>query len=297
MLRLQQPTYTHNNIIDLLTRNMKDEDLVSKLNDLNNCNQINNIWKQYDILAQNQQLFSIPQYTQNGILNNVVGNLNYDDCIKLYTRYFSVQGKEIRRVYDAILVQSEKCPYCGNIGTSAQLDHYLPKQSYPQYSVYPKNLIPCCRDCNEGYKKAALANTEAEQLINPYFDKNIFFSEQWIFATYQATSLNDRSARVIYSVNCPSNWADIDKARAQKHFNDLGLGARFAKEANNQLQTLIPHLQKFLDMQWSYNEIYDFYINSGSHRSINHWERVMYQALCNYIQTLIKDFLCPNSQK
>lgn len=213
--------------------------------------------------------------------------LNYDDCIKLYTRYFSVQNKEIRKIYDEILVQSERCPYCGNIGISTQLDHYLPKQSYPQYSVYPKNLIPCCKDCNEGYKRTMLAQTEEEQLINPYFDKNIFFDEQWIVAIYKATSLNDPNAIVTYTVNCPPNWSNIDRIRAKKHFEDLDLGVRFAKEANNQIQTIHHHLQLFLDKQWSYQKIYDFYIDTGNHRPINHWERVMYQALCNYIKTLL----------
>lgn len=286
MFRLQPPIYNNQDIIDLLTENMRNADLVNKLQNSNNCAQINQMWSCYDTLAQNQQLFSAPTYNQNGILNNVVGNLNYDDCIKLYASYFSVKGKGIRRIYDEILVNSERCPYCGNIGISAQLDHYLPQNSYPQYSVYPKNLIPCCRDCNEGYKKAAFAQKEEEQLINPYFDKHIFFDEQWIFATYQATSLNDQSARVIYRVDCPSDWTNIDKARAQKHFNDLGLGVRFATEANNRLRTTIHDLQKFLDRQWSYNEIYDFYVDTANGRPINHWERVMYQALCNYIQTL-----------
>ena len=83
MLRLQQPIYTNQNIIDLLTKNMNNANLIGKLEDPNNCIQINQIWSQYDILAQTQQLFSIPQYNQNGILNNVVGSLNYDDCIKL----------------------------------------------------------------------------------------------------------------------------------------------------------------------------------------------------------------------
>ena len=38
------------------------------------------------------------------------------------------------------------CPMCGGFGNGT-LDHYLPKDTYPEFSVFSKNLIPAC-NCN-----------------------------------------------------------------------------------------------------------------------------------------------------
>lgn len=146
----------------------------SKLQNQTNKDLLIQAWDNYDQMASEQQLFSILPNSQYGIVHKIIGDLSYDDLIQMYENYFTKKEKKIRRIYDEILAKSERCPCCGGIGISAQLDHYLPKQKYPQYSAYPKNLIPCCRDCNEGYKKAIFATQEKDQLIHPYFDKEIF---------------------------------------------------------------------------------------------------------------------------
>lgn len=50
-----------------------------------------------------------------------------------------------------ILLQSnefrDKCHYCG-INMVDTFDHYLPKSLFPEYSVMPINLFPCCAQCN-----------------------------------------------------------------------------------------------------------------------------------------------------
>lgn len=288
MLKIQQPNYNNKTVIDLLLENMdRNVSIKGKLKDIQNFNNLNQIWNEYDKLAQNYQLFSISPYAGNSITTNIMNNLNYHEFIMMYERYLRKKGKRVRRIYDEILANSEKCPLCGHIGTSAQLDHYLPKSNYPQYSVYPKNLIPCCRDCNQGYKKTQFAKKEEEQLIHPYFDKDIFFDDQWIYAEYKSTSLCDREAIVVYYVQAPDTWSQIDKVRVQKHFNDLDLGIRFAKEANTYLQTLIPQLIK-LKFTMSDRELLDFYKDIGCDFPINHWTRVMYGALREYIANLVK---------
>jgi hypothetical protein len=53
-------------------------------------------------------------------------------------------------------VQLRVCPACdrqrpdrirGIIGS--QVNHFLPKESYPFYSIHPDNLVPVCSECNE----------------------------------------------------------------------------------------------------------------------------------------------------
>lgn len=43
---------------------------------------------------------------------------------------------------------SDFCLYCG-IGEIDQIDHFLPKEHFPEFSIHHKNLIPICGKCNE----------------------------------------------------------------------------------------------------------------------------------------------------
>jgi hypothetical protein len=61
-----------------------------------------------------------------------------------------------------------KCQYCG-IGSPASIDHYLPKSKFPEFSVLPINLLPCCGECNR-IKGNVFLNNGERQIINFYFD-------------------------------------------------------------------------------------------------------------------------------
>lgn len=40
-----------------------------------------------------------------------------------------------------------ECPYCGYPFAPDTLDHFIPKEHWPEYSIYSNNLIPQCRGC------------------------------------------------------------------------------------------------------------------------------------------------------
>ncbi|KAF7764939.1 hypothetical protein PCIT_b1045 [Pseudoalteromonas citrea] len=39
------------------------------------------------------------------------------------------------------------CPFCGNPKKPDTLDHFIPKVQWPEYSIFPNNLVPQCRGC------------------------------------------------------------------------------------------------------------------------------------------------------
>jgi hypothetical protein len=60
------------------------------------------------------------------------------------------------------------CPMCGSMH-SGTLDHYLPKEGYPIFSVFSKNLVPACK-CNSKRGEALSGNNPGERVLHPYFD-------------------------------------------------------------------------------------------------------------------------------
>lgn len=61
------------------------------------------------------------------------------------------------------------CPVCGRdaLGT---LDHYLPKNDFPEFSFLSKNLVPSCDRCNNLKNDSYKGTVASERPIHPYFD-------------------------------------------------------------------------------------------------------------------------------
>ena len=61
------------------------------------------------------------------------------------------------------------CQYCGLNNVESIYDHYLPKESFPEYAVYGFNLVPCCFTCNAKKSEIFLRHGQ-RQFINLYYD-------------------------------------------------------------------------------------------------------------------------------
>lgn len=63
-----------------------------------------------------------------------------------------------------------RCPFCG-ISESSTLDHYLPKEKYPEFSVFPMNLVPSCAICNTRKRDRILVEgTNVRMFLHPCYD-------------------------------------------------------------------------------------------------------------------------------
>lgn len=63
------------------------------------------------------------------------------------------------------------CAICGS-HHNGTLDHYLPKQDYPEFSIMPSNVVPACSICNSGAKgRISKGQNSNERFLHPYFDK------------------------------------------------------------------------------------------------------------------------------
>ncbi|WP_322843998.1 hypothetical protein [Pseudomonas sp. B33.4] len=60
------------------------------------------------------------------------------------------------------------CPMCGSPKTTS-LDHLLPKEDYPEFSIFSKNLVPAC-DCNTKRKTNTKDVRLHARVLHPYFD-------------------------------------------------------------------------------------------------------------------------------
>jgi hypothetical protein len=235
----------------------------------------------YLTAAVNGELYNIPAL--NSGRNDdpvIVGTLLKSELLKLYAQYFVSADKPARKIYDAILNGAkDQCPFCGGIGSPRNLDHFLPKTHFPQFSILPVNLVPSCLDCNLGEKGSKYSALPQDQVIQPYSDRSRFFSDQWVFAVYNAA--DDEPGEFEYFVRTPQDWPVTDQLKAKNHFKDFNIASRYSKQAGRQLKIVLSQIEKMKLRGVPREEIITDLLEPGVHEApfINHWQRIMYQAL------------------
>jgi hypothetical protein len=279
MVRLEEPLFSFNQTIDECISGVTgNAALLQRLMDSKIA--LSAVETEYVGPAGTGELYTV-QPANAGSNSIIIGTLTKSDLIKAYDQYFVPDNKPGRRIYDSLLnAAKERCPFCGGIGTPRNLDHYLPKAHFPKFSILPKNLVPCCRDCNMGSKAQNYSTTASDQPIHPYLDAHRFFLEQWIFAIYHQ-GLNGEPGYFEYFASPPDNWSPVDKDRVRRHFRDFELATRYGTKAAENLGTILAQIDSLLAAGLDRAVILSSIIQTGIDSSpfINHWQRGMYQAL------------------
>jgi len=227
--------------------------------------------------AQAATLYSLPRVShQRGVDPIICGTLTKSNLTNLYSQYFVPETKPARRIYQRIkLASNGKCPLCGEIGHVRTLDHYLPKASFPLFSVLPGNLIPCCRDCNTE-KLDAFSQTPGGQTLHPYFDADKYFVEKWVWARVHPGA----PPLIEYLVTPPAGWTNDEKNRVVSHFDQYGLAERFSVEAGADLpETILTRRTTLSDHSPQEFSSYLLEKSNNIGLPINNWRRAMFACL------------------
>lgn len=127
---------------------------------------------------------------------------------------------------------ADLCPYC-SLNQNPDLDHYLPKDRYPEFSLHGHNLIPICPQCNRKKKTTIKTRQGGRYFLHAAFEPSI---DQPIL-----------EASIDYSSPVPAVAYRIDDKGAlpapeleivERHFTKLGLADRYRKRANGALSSL-----------------------------------------------------------
>lgn len=167
---------------------------------------------------------------------NVNSGLSADDADLLKNMYYP-QRSPIIKLRNAICQTNNDftCPYC-EFGEVSSLDHYLPKSTFPEFSVYPKNLIPCCQVCNQNKGKDWEYGRKTN--LNPYLD-DINISD-FIHAEFK---LEDGKIAVLYEMKnkilVSQELFDI----IQEHFSSMKLAERYAACMTSKVYKMLKDLK------------------------------------------------------
>jgi hypothetical protein len=146
----------------------------------------------FDVEFVNNSLENIPSVDFSDEISN--------SLLHCYNSKTKSKSALIKRVKENQLEHIRvTCQYC-SLGSSSSIDHYIPKEQYPDFSINHRNLIPCCFDCNlfkgENWFDPVL-NTRT--ILNLYTDSlpevqflfvNITFHGNVPFAVFTINNIN-----------------------------------------------------------------------------------------------------------
>lgn len=157
---------------------------------------------------------------------------------------YMVATEELSKHKDSILkalkthseVNVLRCAYC-MLNDPATWDHYMPKENFPEYSVYHENLVYICYGCNT--RKSNYFDVDGLIYCHPYFTVD---NEEAILHCKVAVEKGCLSIRY-YGAGI-GGFEQAGKI-AHQHLLRLGLSGRFKGEASSTVSGLIRELQQY----------------------------------------------------
>jgi hypothetical protein len=155
---------------------------------------------------------------------------------------YNVRTKALSTFKDSILDGLEndgainllRCPYC-MLNDPRTWDHYLPKESFPEFSVYHSNLVYICFGCNQ--RKLAYFDPAKLIFCHPYF--TVHDTDALLHCRI---TIADSKLSIEYYGAGEGDLAATGRI-VQEHIKRLGLNDRLSAEAASLIGVLIGELR------------------------------------------------------
>ncbi len=170
------------------------------------------------------------------------------------------------------------CQYC-TIGGIKSLDHVVNKSDFPEYSIHPQNLIPCCLECNVN-KGEEWVNGGNRLFINLYTD--VLPNDQYLFTNIMG---NVAELDFKFWLRKPTTVDNRLWDRIVSHYDRMKLLTRLRHKAISELTEFLLLAKQSLERGMSQADIVGVIDQQAAiyRRDLgaNHWKASMSEALAN----------------
>ncbi len=184
----------------------------------------------------------------------------------------TLRGNLLKRIIVA------RCPFCG-ISESSTLDHYLPKEHYPEFSIFPKNLVPCCALCNTRKRDMILEQgTDVRMFLHPCYDTIPDIEFLTVLTRMEGDALV-----LSYRLTRPVGMLLKTFQHLQSHFTQLDLADRYRRMGLDHLGEQYPALRRAYGPTADATRVAEKLVEvAGDFEEIagrNYWLSKLYRAL------------------
>lgn len=170
------------------------------------------------------------------------------------------------------LTRNGECPMCG-YSTISDLDHYLPRATFPELSILPINLVPACGTCNN--KKRNRWSATERLFLHAYFDD--MPTSRYLIARVEVDA---DTVMVSYDIDTADNPQVAQLLH--RHCQVLDLFNTFRRAANIELGD---HAASFHDLYLTgggeavRDALARTARSAGKRRGLNDWKTSLYLSL------------------
>jgi 5-methylcytosine-specific restriction endonuclease McrA len=176
------------------------------------------------------------------------------------------------------------CPYC-MLNKPTTLDHYTPKNEFPEYSILLKNLIPCCFNCNN--KKDEVWRLKNKRRFIHFYN-DTFIQHKFLVASI---CLIDNDPIIKFELKRSVELSSVQYNIIKWHFDQLNLIMQYNERSNTILSTEIKSLKKSKERGLKNHElkaiIEDKALSYSEDYGKNYWKSVLFMAIATQINQLI----------
>lgn len=204
---------------------------------------------------------------------------------KMEVHYSNNQSKLKVKINESYSDQI-KCPYCWieTLETSQEIEHYFPKDLYPEFAVFLKNFFYICWKCNKN--KSSDFPIE-RKYANPHYDGYFYNTKLLKIRSLYSISENKFECKIE-----PCSWWDLDRKFVEiinYHFKRFHIQEKYNNIINIKLGEVISCIKLFQNY-WIFDLekiLNDQYILSNRDKWINSIESVIYSYLIDNPEFII----------
>lgn len=192
----------------------------------------------------------------------------------------NIKKSELAKIYEEC---KSVCPYCGD-GKIEEIDHYIPKEHYPEFTLYPGNLIPLCNKCNKKKSYKFLDAGGKRQFIYFYCDNIDQYDFLDVEILYDSLDIKN-SIKVKYTADYSKITDKYQREIVKSHFCNLDLLNRFEEAAINEISDFVMVLINQPERETGKLKACASMITNGNMKTRltnagkNDWKYVLYQKM------------------
>lgn len=165
------------------------------------------------------------------------------------------------------------CPACGEDGTPNTLDHYLPKDYFPEFAITAANLAPMCDIC-QGEKLTETVTPANERIfLHPYYDE--FLDTQVVVLEFR----KPLEAPPSITLRSSPALGAAQSALVSRHLNGLGVIRRYNHFFKDEYMRLLRLTSDIRQRGQNLREQLASFRNMASYKSVNSWLHVFYAGV------------------
>ncbi|WP_162243166.1 HNH endonuclease [Leifsonia sp. Root1293] len=210
-------------------------------------------------------------------LSSLVNEAAAGDILR--SNYTVLRSGALSRDGDQILARSSVCCLCG-IRPSSELDHFLPKEHFPEFAALSVNLVPACGICNKRKGEGWRASEGVPAYLHAYLD-SLPTTKRFLRAKL---SITDDSIVISFRIKRTKGMprSTVDLVRSQ--FEYFELGTAYAENATELIAEKLGSIEEYYaeDGAASVRKYLDRDARSATRPyGMNHWKPAVLRAAAN----------------